>query len=52
MVLVDPSVRGCGLGTQLLYEALDILGDMRTIRLDATPAGHPIYRKLGFVDEY
>ncbi len=52
MVLVDPAARGCGVGTRLLYEALEILGDMRTIRLDATPAGHAIYRKLNFVDEY
>ncbi|MDQ3688081.1 MAG: GNAT family N-acetyltransferase [Acidobacteriota bacterium] len=52
MVLVDPGARGQGVGTQLLYEALDILRDMKTIRLDATPAGHAIYRKLDFADEY
>lgn len=52
MVLVDPSARGYGIGTQLLYEALGVLGDMRAIRLDATPAGHAIYRKFDFVDEY
>lgn len=51
MVLVDPAARGQGVGTQLLYEALNLLGDMRTIRLDATPAGHAIYRKLDFQDE-
>ena len=52
MVLVDKVVRGCGIGTQLLHEAMRILGEVPATRLDATPAGHAIYRKLGFVDEY
>lgn len=52
MVLVDKVVRGCGIGTQLLHEAMQILDEMPAIRLDATPAGHAIYRKLGFADEY
>jgi len=52
MVLVDPVVRGFGIGTELLSEALEILKDSQTIRLDATPAGHAIYRRLNFVDEY
>jgi GNAT superfamily N-acetyltransferase len=52
MVLVDPVARGFGIGTQLLSEALEILKDSLTIRLDATPAGHAIYRRLNFVDEY
>lgn len=52
MVLVDPMARGFGIGTQLLGEALEILKGSRAIRLDATPAGHAIYRRLNFVDEY
>jgi hypothetical protein len=50
--LVDPAARGRGIGTQLLHEAMKLLGEMRTIRLDATPAGHAIYHKLDFLDEY
>ena len=52
MVLVEPGMRGQGIGTQLLREALNVLQDESSIRLDATPAGQPVYRKLGFVDEY
>lgn len=52
MVLVEPSVRGCGIGTQLLREALAVLQAQPSVRLDATPAGQPVYRKLGFADEY
>lgn len=52
MVLVDPSERRQGIGTQLLHESLAVLEGERAIRLDATPAGHAVYRKLEFVDEY
>ena len=52
MVLVEPAQRGQGIGKQLLHEALARLVGMKCIRLDATPAGQPLYRKLGFVDEY
>ena len=54
MVLVDPEFRGRGIGTRLLektIEHLDGIG-IRTMKLDATPAGRPIYQKLGFEDEY
>jgi GNAT superfamily N-acetyltransferase len=54
MVLVDPEFRGRGIGTRLLertVEHLDTIG-IATMKLDATPAGRPIYQKLGFVDEY
>lgn len=51
MVLVDPAERGQGIGARLTAEALDALKDMPSIRLDATPAGHAVYQKLGFVDE-
>lgn len=52
MALVDPAERGQGVGTQLLGEAMEILKDEKSIRLDATPAGHGLYRKLNFIDEY
>jgi GNAT superfamily N-acetyltransferase len=54
MVLVDRDMRGRGIGTKLLKHALDYLKARKigTIRLDATPAGRPIYEKLGFVPEY
>lgn len=54
MVLVDLNARGKGVGTRLLKYSLDYLKErkIKTIRLDATPAGQPIYEKLGFVPEY
>src|ERR687897_361510 len=52
MVLVDPPHRGKGLGTRLLKEALTIIGEATTARLDATPAGRAVYVPLGFREEY
>jgi GNAT superfamily N-acetyltransferase len=52
MVLVDPKARGKGVGTLLLDRGLRLVPDGSTARLDATPAGEAIYRKLGFVGEY
>jgi GNAT superfamily N-acetyltransferase len=54
MVLVDPEFRGRGIGTRLLEKAIEHLDGIgiRTMKLDATPAGRPIYQKLGFQDEY
>lgn len=51
MVLVDPAERGRGIGRALLLEGLSTLGDL-VARLDATPAGEVLYRKLGFDEEY
>jgi GNAT superfamily N-acetyltransferase len=51
MVLVDPAVRGRGVGTRLLDHALELLSALPVIRLDATSAGHDLYRTRGFVDE-
>lgn len=53
MVLVLPEHRGHGLATRLLRHALDWLGERRLMPvLDATPAGHPVYLKEGFVDTW
>jgi GNAT superfamily N-acetyltransferase len=54
MVLVDPEFRGRGIGKELMSHALDFLetSGVSTVRLDATPLGEPLYKKLGFVVEY
>jgi GNAT superfamily N-acetyltransferase len=52
MVLVDPAARGRGIGTLLLERGLSVVPGHVTARLDATPAGEPIYRRLQFADEY
>ena len=54
MVLVDVDVRGKGIGTELLKYSLNYLDErkVKTVRLDATSAGQPIYEKLGFTPEY
>jgi len=51
MVLVDPDAQGQGLGASLLRHSLDALRDLPAIRLDATPAGYPLYVKQAFVEE-
>jgi GNAT superfamily N-acetyltransferase len=54
MVLVDAAHRNLGIGTRLLEHTLSYLDlrRIRTVRLDATPLGLPIYTKLGFIAEY
>ncbi len=52
MVLVDPAARRKGLGTLLLERGLALIPEHVAARLDATPAGEPLYRKLGFSAEY
>lgn len=54
MVLVDEAVRDRGVGTALMRHALAFLDGrgVRSVRLDATPLGRPLYEKLGFVAEY
>jgi GNAT superfamily N-acetyltransferase len=54
MVLVHPSMRGRGLAKALLTHALAYLDcrGVRTIRLDATPMGQPLYERLGFTAQF
>lgn len=49
MVIVSPAMQGRGLGRQLM-EAMIAQLDGRSIVLNATDEGLPLYRKLGFVE--
>jgi GNAT superfamily N-acetyltransferase len=51
MVLVHPDYRGRGIATRLMKEALDLVTDCPTVKLDATAAGKLVYDKLGFREE-
>ena len=50
MILVDPSERGHGIGTQIVQGVLDRVRDIATVGLDATPHGQGVYARLGFVE--
>jgi hypothetical protein len=52
-VLVDPDCRRRGIATQLVQETLRSLRSrgVKTIKLDATAAGQPVYGPLSFVEE-
>ena len=54
MVLVELNARRKGVATALLKHALNFLEkqQVKSIRLDATAAGAPVYEKLGFTPEY
>lgn len=52
MVLVNREYRGLGISKQLLQQTLILLEGCPSIKLDATPAGQPVYKKIGFLDEY
>ena len=41
MVLVDKSLRGMGAGKMLLENIIDRLRHIKSVKLDATPAGEP-----------
>lgn len=53
MMLVDEAFRGQGIGRRLMTRALEDLEqhEVRSVRLDATPMGRPLYESLGFVPE-
>jgi GNAT superfamily N-acetyltransferase len=52
MVLVDKSLRGQGAGKMLLKYLIENLQHIESVKLDATPAGQPLYANLGFIEEY
>ena len=52
MVLVDKDLRGQGIGKMLLTGIIKKLKVIESIKLDATPAGQPLYQKLGFKEEH
>ena len=51
MMLVDREFRGLGLSKRLLGALIEKLPDCRSIKLDATDKGLPVYKKLGFEAE-
>jgi len=52
MVLVKNTFRGQGISKNLLSSLLKQLAFCKSIKLDATPAGQPVYQKMGFENEY
>lgn len=52
MMLVDKNYRGLSISKILLHNILKRLDTWNSIKLDATPAGVPVYKKLGFLEEY
>lgn len=54
MMLVHPERRRQGIATRLMRQAVEYLQGqgVRCIKLDATPAGLPLYEQLGFVAEW
>jgi len=48
MIIVDPAMRGLGVGRRLVEKLLERAGG-RECRLIATQSGLPLYEKLGFV---
>lgn len=52
MMLVDREYRGRGVSKLLLSGLFDRLKSCRSLKLDATSAGQPVYQKFGFKDEY
>lgn len=49
MVIVSPAAQGLGIGRKLMDEMISQLGK-RSIVLNATEVGLPLYQKLGFVE--
>jgi hypothetical protein len=53
-LIVAPDHRSSGVGRALMERGLALLDDegIETVRLDGDPPGIPLYRSLGFVDEW
>jgi predicted GNAT family N-acyltransferase len=45
-------LRGQGAGKMLLENIINRLKHVESVKLDATPAGEPLYLKLGFIPEH
>lgn len=52
MVIVDKEYRGQKISKMLLSNLIESLGEGTSLKLDATPAGQPVYNKFGFTEEY
>ena len=52
MVAVIPEMQQRGIGKLLMQTCLDFLKSSETVKLDASPAGKPMYGRLGFKPEY
>ncbi len=52
MILVDSNHRRRGIATALMKTAIGHLEGKGTVKLDATPDGREVYRRLGFKEEY
>ena len=52
MMLVDKAYRGRGISKMLLSGLIINLNNCQSVKLDATPAGKPVYEKFGFKNEY
>lgn len=54
MMLVDPACRRQGFGQALMVSVISSLkrANIQTIKLDATPAGRPLYELLGFKAQF
>lgn len=52
MMLVNQAYRRQGISKKLMAAVIQTLNAASSIKLDATPAGYPVYEKLGFRQEY
>lgn len=52
MMLVRRDTRGRGISKRLLATVIEKLQTCQVIKLDATPAGQPVYEKVGFAAEF
>jgi ribosomal protein S18 acetylase RimI-like enzyme len=52
MVLVDNEFRRQGVGRTMVANIIENLAGFKSVKLDATPAGQPVYHKLGFIEEH